>query len=295
MLGLLLLAGLGVAAAALVEHVDSSEEEEEVEEEAPEASGDLLDEPEEPEPEAPEPEEQAPAAAVDPEAAFPEGGSDPAAPEGAGPDIVAAEAAPAVVPPVNKVYGTAGHDSLEGSAGRDFIEGRMGHDTLQGRQGNDTLVTFDKGQDRAWGGMGNDSLYGYRVNAMPDGDTSFVVEDHQVDRLHGGMGADHLWLASGDIGTGGMGQDTFHLSWDVDHANPAQITDYQPSTDRIVIEFTSHSVQGDMGPITAADQDVTTAALDDGTGTAILLNGQPIAHVMGITTLQPADISVVHR
>ena len=307
MLGLLLLAGLGVAAAAFVDHVDSTAEDESEDQDSADlasgqATGDLLDDP----PPEEEPAVQEPAEGGEPPAVFPEGESDEGsadlAPETGTDDPVAdpASAEPsgqsaAVAVPVTKIYGTAGRDALEGTAGRDFMEGRAGADTLNGRGGNDQIVTFDAGQDRAWGGMGNDSLYGYRVNAMPGGDTSFVVEDHQVDHLHGGMGADKLWLASGDIGTGGMGQDTFHLSWDVDHANPAQITDYQPTTDRIVIEFTSHSVQGDMGPISDADQQVTTAALDNGTGTAILLNGQPIAHVMGTTTLQAGDISVVHR
>ena len=312
MLGLLLLAGLGVAAAAFVDHVDSSAEEEDTPpEESPEAQGqgDLLDAPAEPEEEAP-PEDQAAAGAgdagddaapVDAGAGDAGAGDDPAPgdapaapeafPEGQSEAPAISSAAP---PAAHTVFGGPGNDSLEGTTGRDLLEGRGGNDTLQGRGGADNLVTFDAGSDRAFGGMGADSLHGYTVNAMPGGDTSFAIEDHTTDRLFGGQGADKLWLASDDIGAGGAGADEFHVSWDVDHANPATITDYQPGTDRIVVEFTTNRADDAMTEITEADQNLTTEPLEDGSGTAICLNGAPIAHVMGTTALRASDISVVH-
>ncbi|NBZ88391.1 hypothetical protein [Stagnihabitans tardus] len=304
MLGLLLLAGLGVAAAAFVDHVDSSAEDEDTPpEENPEAQGegDLLDDPAAPEEDTP-PEEQAADGATEEDAGSDDGSSAPDDQEAAAPEAFpegqsdeAPEAQASAAPPaVNKVFGGAGSDSLEGTTGRDLLEGRGGNDTLQGRGGADHLVTFDEGSDRAFGGMGADSLHGYTVNAMPDGDTSFVIEDHTTDRLFGGMGADKLWLGSDDIGAGGAGADEFHVSWDVDHANPATITDYQPNTDRIVVEFTTNRADDAMTGITQADQNLTTEPLEDGSGTAICLNGEPIAHVMGTTALRASDISVVH-
>lgn len=367
MLGLLLLAGLGVAAAALVDHVDPTHDDEEpVAEDPPEASatqGDLLDDPDEGQPDhaALTADDSDPDAAQDADGSdpFPEGqsddttsgaddansaeggdgqtavagpddphgavgsedgaGSDGAGPDGAGPDGAGSDgagaspgdasdldhgrgedpvdtghgAALAVARP-NAVYGGAGDDTLAGTGGRDLMDGGAGNDLLQGRGGADHLVTFDAGSDTAQGGAGADSLHGYTVNAMPGGDTSFVIEDHAADHLSGGLGADKLWLASGDEGAGGAGADEFHVSWDVDHAHPAEIADYQPGTDRIVIEFTTNHADGNMDPISAADQTVTTQPLHDGSGTAICLNGQPIAHVLGTTTLRAADIAVVH-
>lgn len=413
MLGLLLLAGLGVAAAALVEHVDSSDAEDDHDAtEAPDAatSGDMLDDIHSDDGMADavdHPEGDAPLQAGsdagsdtggDPAAAFPEGqsddgsdgasGADPDTASGPGadpstnpagdgsddttgdptaepttdptagptadpttdpttdptadpttdaepdpatapldggggpepapdptqdtalsdvptpdvptPDAPAADAPAtdathaAALPNSHNFYGGAGNDSLEGTTGRDFLDGGAGNDILQGRGGADHLVGFNAGNDTLWGGMGADSLHGYTVNAMPGGDTSFVIEDHAADHLHGGLGADKLWLASGDVGTGGAGADEFHVSWDVDHSHPATITDYQPRTDRIVIEFTTNHADGDMAHITNADQQVTTQPMHDGTGTAIYLNGQPIANVMGTTALRAADIAVVH-
>lgn len=305
MLGLLLLAGLGVAAAALVEHVDATPEPEEAEADLPEegaGTGDLLDEipaTTEPPPEeaSQPPAEPAPEGEEDLEA-FPEGETgeeaDLAAQPLPAPDDLAAEARPEARPPVQSQQGTAGNDSIEGTTGRDLLEGGGGDDVLQGRGGADHLVAFDEGSDTLWGGMGADSLHGYTVNAMPDGDTSFVVEDHEADRLRGGLGADKLWLASDDVGTGGAGADEFHVSWDIEAGHPATITDYHPSLDRIVIEFTSHHADGEMEPITDQEQDITTEPLEDGSGTAICLNGQPVAHVLGTTTLSASDIAVVH-
>lgn len=249
MLGLLLFAGLGLAATAFVELVDKApSDEEEAEDEAePEGEGDLLD---------------------------------------------GEEAEPA---PVDSLHGGAADDSLVGGAGRDFIDGQGGDDILSGQAGQDQLVGFEEGQDTLYGGADDDILHGYALHAPPDGDASFLIEDQEADDLQGGAGNDLLYLATADIGTGGEGADAFHLSWDVDTDQPATIQDYQPGTDKIVIEFTSHRADDDMTEITQADQEVSTTPLADGSGTAIQLNGQTIATVLGTTSLQASDIAVLHR
>lgn len=321
MLGLLLLAGLGIAAAALVEHVDAHDVADDHEPDPPEAEpdsgahGDLLDaaahdpqaedhgdddhaSPHEVHPEPAEAHdagaeavpEAAPSGDGPHAAAFPEGQSaeeDPAT-HAEGSDSHAA------IPATTRLYGGAGDETLTGTNGRDFIDGGAGNDLEMGRGGADHLVASGAGSDTLFGGAGADSLHGYATNASPGGDTSFITEDHAPDHLHGGLGNDTLWLGSGDVGTGGQGTDEFHVSWDVDHDHPATITDYHPRTDRIVIEFTTNRADEAMTPITEADQHVTTHALDDGSGTAICLNGQPVAHVLGTTTLRPSDIAVVH-
>lgn len=352
MLGLLLLAGMGIAATAIVELVDvaSSPQDEEEDPEALAENGDLLDEIDEsdtteadaaildadpPEDEPPEDEppaeeasaEEAPSAgdgdapadealasgdetSGDVSDAWPEtagdhaAGEDPSTPpadDATAPDVADAEAAPesmAMVPPaptaLTKIYGGATDDRLSGTDSKDYIDGQGGDDLIEGKGGADHLVTLGEGQDTAFGGLGNDTLHGYTVNRMPGGDTSFVIEDHESDVLRGGGGADKLFVGSGDRAQGGAGADEFHLSWDVDPDTPARIGDYQPGTDRIVVEFTTNRADDDMTPISDADQNLTTVPLHDGSGTAICLNGQPIAHVMGTTTLQASDIRLVH-
>lgn len=317
MLGLLLLAGLGVAAAALVEHVDSQSDDEEPVEDTP--PDDLADEKDllasfdQDPPSEDSPSEEVPSEEVPTEDASPEGTSNESVPQtddtapvtDTSQEHPPAEDAPQVEETAfpegqstsaaaHKVYGGAGDDRLSGTSGRDFLDGGGGDDTLLGKAGADHLVTFDAGADRAFGGRGADSLHGYVAEAPPGGDASFIVEDHEADRLMGGAGADKLWLASDDQGSGGAGSDEFHLSWDVEPGHPATITDYQPGTDRLVVEYTSHRADAEMTAITAEDQQITTEPLEDGSGTAICLGGTPIAHVLGTTGLRAADIAVVH-
>jgi hypothetical protein len=173
------------------------------------------------------------------------------------------------------------------------MEGNGGDDKLFGHGGDDHLVGFDAGQDTLNGGAGNDSLHGYLVQKQP-GDLSYVVEDHQSDHLHGGLGNDSLFLGSDDVGSGGHGADSFHVSWDVEHGHPAQITDYNPRQDKIYVEFTSNHADEGMTDIKPEEQTITTEPMDHGAGTSILINGQAIAHVLGATHLSASEIGLIH-
>ena len=208
-------------------------------------------------------------------------------------DLGAAHAGSQSTPLIHKVFGTEANDTLQGSVGNDLIEGNGGDDNLHGQTGNDHLVAFDQGRDTVFGETGDDTLHGFFVQHEP-GHLSFAVEDHQSDHLHGGMGKDSLYLASDDVGTGGAGADQFHVSWDVEHGHPAQITDYNPAQDKIYVEFTSNHADANMTHIKPEEMSVTTQPMQDGSGTEILINGQSIAHVLGATNLRPSDIGLIH-
>lgn len=293
MLGLLLMAGLGFAATAIMEHVDerASEDEDhpdEVEDSATAPHGSLLEEPDAAPHDTTDHAEDNPAHRhADPEAHRAADSRPDDEPEA----HHATETSSAATQ--TRFFGTEAADTLQGSAENDLMDGNGGNDLLLGGRGRDHLVSFDEGHDTAKGGAGADSLHGYVVQHQPD-DMSFVVEDHQADHLLGGLGKDVLALGSDDIGTGGKGEDAFHVSWDVEHGHPAQITDYDPAQDKIYVEYTSHHANADMDPIRQSETTVTTQPMKNGAGTAILINGEAIAHVLGATDLHAADIGLIH-
>ncbi len=296
MLGLLMMAGLGFAATALMDHGDHhpSDEPHSDEDEAPHplAHGSLLD-------------EHGNGAQHDTTShdtlgedhAMPvahHAQADSHAAEKTDTDTQDTSAAPdkSAPAPLGKVFGGEGNDTLQGSDHADLMAGNGGDDVLHGKMGNDNLIAFDDGKDTLFGDRGDDTLHGFVVQHDPD-DTSFVIEDHQADHLYGGLGNDKLLLGSDDVATGGRGHDEFHVSWDVDHGHPAQITDYNPKQDKLFVEFTNHHADEGLTDIKPEDSTLTTALMKDGSGTAIMLNGQTIAHVLGATNLKAADIGLI--
>lgn len=334
MLGLLLLAGVGFAATALMEHIDTQVAEDDPAQEHDDhtevARDSMLDDP---------PDDTAHTASTDdpdlqtshdashdsaaadhfaaasssahhhsghhqadhsaashPQPAHPQPAHQPANDADHHTDRSAADgandSAAKIAPAPQKLFGTEANDTLHGSATADLIEGNGGDDRLFGHGANDHLVGFDQGRDTIFGNAGDDTLHGFFVQHEP-GNLSFAVEDHQADHLHGGTGKDQLYLASDDVGTGGLGADQFHVSWDVDQGHPAQITDYNPAQDKIYVEFANHHTNDDMTPIRPEETTITTEALKDGSGTEILINGHSVAHVLGATNLRPSDIGLI--
>jgi len=92
--------------------------------------------------------------------------------------------------------GEGGQDRIWGGDGDDVLFGRAGHDTLWGELGADYLEG-GRGHDRLSGGAGNDQLYG----------------GHDVDRLRGGAGNDELiaYDGSADLVDCGAGDDIAHV------------------------------------------------------------------------------------
>ena len=187
------------------------------------------------------------------------------------------------------LFGGSHNDTLVGSADDDLINGNDGNDVLKGQSGDDHLIAFDDGQDTVLGGFGSDSLHGFTVQDEP-GHLSFIIEDHQSDVLKGGTGGDTLFLGGDDQGYGGRGADEFHVSWDVEIGHPAEITDFNPSTDRIYVDYSYNHSDANLSEIRDSEFHITTAPMHDGTGTSIFINGQAIAHVIGVSNLQASEI-----
>ncbi len=201
---------------------------------------------------------------------------------------------PAPTPSPRRVFGSEEDDTLHGGSGNDLIAGNAGNDHLFGHGGNDNLIGFDQGHDTLAGNAGNDTLRGFMVQKQPE-DLSYVVEDHQADHLSGGLGKDTLFLGSDDVGAGGQGADSFHVSWDVEHGHPAQITDYNPKVDKIYVDLTSNHADAGMTDIKPEEHSITTEPMAGGAGTSILINGEAIAHVLGANHLTAADIGLIHH
>ena len=142
--------------------------------------------------------------------------------------------------------------------------------------------------------MGNDTLNGFLVQKQP-GHLSYAVDDHAGDHLYGDKGNDKLFLGSDDVGTGGAGNDQFHVSWDVEHGHPAQITDYNAAHDKIYVEYTTNHADDQMTAIKPEEMKITTAPMKDGSGTSIFINGEAIANVLGASNLHASDIGLINN
>lgn len=237
--------------------------------------------------------------ATDPAPSGPAAAADTAAHTGAtaSAQTAAQTAAPSAAAPAtdfHKLFGGIGNDTLHGDAHNDLIGGNDGNDMLFGHRGNDHLVGYDAGSDTLFGGMGNDTLHGFLVE-KPAAHLSYVVDDHQADHLYGGTGKDKLFLGSDDVGTGGAGADQFHVSWDVEHGHPAQITDYNPAQDKIYVEYTTNHADDAMTAIKPEEMTITTAPMEGGAGTSIFINGEAIANVLGAANLHASDIALIHN
>lgn len=167
--------------------------------------------------------------------------------------------------------GTAGDDNLAGTAGDDVIFGEGGADTLTGGEGNDSLFS------------GSGTLhYPESYNNYP-GDLTQVGDDGDV--LDGGAGDDHLWMGPGTTATGGEGADTFRAYTNVYEAGTpaAEITDFDPSVDKLMIDFPVSASTGDQLGFSFEDAiaglNVTYDA-DQGS-TLITMDGIAIAAVPG--------------
>lgn len=190
----------------------------------------------------------------------------------------------------DRMTGGAGHDSLAGQSGDDLLRGGSGHDTLHGGEGDDTL---DGGMGRDWltGGDGNDLMVGGGSQDTLDGgagdDTlwggTLGQTDMAVDFLNGGGGNDTLHLGAGDIGTGGDGADAFVLD-DIYPGGPmAEIGDYNPDEDQIVVMY---------DPTVHASPDLQVVQVPDSNDVTLTLDGVEVAMVRGGIGLDISQVTL---
>lgn len=212
----------------------------------------------------------------------------------------------------DQIEGGAGHDSLQGDAGADTLHGEEGDDLLLGGTGDDDLYGHDgadtldggTGADSLTGGMGDDSLdggegddalHGYHGHDTLDGgagedalfggwgdDVISGGEDDETDYLNGGDGDDQITAGAGDIVTGGDGDDTVWL--DGDAGGPAEITDFTPGEDNLLIEY---------GPTAATPKIGIEPDTDETDVYHVTLDGEEVALVHSPGGLGMADIALV--
>lgn len=176
------------------------------------------------------------------------------------------------------LLGASGDDILDGGSGADWLTGGSGADTLNGGEGDDTLEGgFD--DDTLDGGEGRDLLMGGDGNDRLDGGN----DRGEADTLNGGAGDDTLHLGGNDLAHGGEGADTFQLDGWIDTDNPALVADFEPGIDHLTIGWDG------QGP----EPEVTTLYDAEAGGLRILVNGDPVALLQGVTALGPTDLALV--
>ena len=182
----------------------------------------------------------------------------------------------------DRLSGGGGRDRLFAGAGNDALIGGAGGDVLRAGAGDDA-VQGGLGHDLALGGAGSDTLDGNDGDDTIWGDRAAAGDDAATDFLNGGRGADALHIGAGDYANGGSGADSFVVH-DIRIGDPvAQIVDFDPSEDRLVMLY---------DPDLHADPRVSIHN-DQGTGNAlVLLDGVPVAQVLGGAGLTAADVTL---
>ncbi|KEJ90389.1 calcium-binding protein [Sulfitobacter donghicola] len=176
------------------------------------------------------------------------------------------------------LYGGAGSDALQGSAGNDHLSGENGEDTLQGGLDDDTLIG-GFGSDALFGGWGDDVLSGLMRDANGnDGDDS--------DFLNGGGGDDSILVGAGDIVTAGDGADEIVLGDWLASGESAQVTDFSPLEDNLVLIW-DDSVGSENEP-----QIQITFDPENEDQSLVMLDGAVVATVNG-NDLLPSDIALI--
>lgn len=181
-------------------------------------------------------------------------------------------------PGADELNGMMGDDDLDGDAGPDTLRGGAGADTLSGGAGDDALHGND-GDDRLDGGAGQDTLFGGAGNDLLSG------RDADPDYLNGGAGDDTIAAGPGDILSGDEGADVMMFGpWPGD-GPPAEVTDFDPAEDRLVIGY-------DDAPGAVPEVEVVSAG-----GTAgwhhVLVAGRLIAQVHSSDGLSEDDVLLV--
>lgn len=208
----------------------------------------------------------------------------------------------------DRLNGASGSDDLHGETGDDSLDGGVGNDTLTGNGGRDHLVAGD-GDDMLWGGegadmlrggTGNDALQGGLGHDRANGGTGADTvdgndgndtlwgdraghDDSATDFLNGGAGNDVLNMGAGDYANGGDGFDQFVLD-DIANGDPvSQITDFDLQQDHLVLLY---DAMHHFHP------EVTVVSHDGSPDATVLLDGIPVAQVLGGAGLQSGHVTL---
>ncbi|WP_298915544.1 hypothetical protein [uncultured Roseobacter sp.] len=174
---------------------------------------------------------------------------------------------------ISHISGDASADVIAGTEQTDYIEGGDGNDQLGGSAGSDLI----------FGGLGSDVLNGI----VDDPDTVGIMDTDEGDYLNGGSGDDILILGEDDIAASGEGNDDFLLGDWITQGNGAEILDYEPEHDSLMLVWDDTSISADEPDVTV-DPDP-----DDPEVMHISMNGVSVAEIYGDTELSVADLTLI--
>lgn len=238
------------------------------------------------------------------------GGGDDAILLGAGNDQIDAGADD------DTVFGGAGDDEVDLGTGDDFYgtdtRAIVSEDDFQpfpeieiGTDSSPALSEsfLEGGDDRVFGGSGNDGIsdsFGANFIHGQQGDDFIVTVDDPSDavtpdRVKGGFGKDTIIVDEGDSVETGRGFDT--VTVDVfagveDGYQVVTIDDFEKGKDTLEIEGDTRLLRGatPAGPEDTITNPISVAALADGSGSLVSINGIAVVVVKGPTDLTLADI-----
>lgn len=179
--------------------------------------------------------------------------------------------------------GQMGDDLMHGGGGADMAHGGAGADALFGQDGNDVL-TGEDGDDQITGGDGTDDVAGGAGNDILTGSLGFGTgDDAAADTINGQDGDDVVYLGAGDVGAGQSGADTFVLQDIPAGQPPAVITDFTAGEDSLVLLY---DAAVHPAPVVTFESDTETGHA------TVLLDGVPLATVLGAAGLDPSQIEI---
>ena len=188
-------------------------------------------------------------------------------------------------------FGTAENDILSGGQDDDLIAGASGSDSIEGAGGDDLLVAFEDGSDSLFGGDGDDLVLGFNLRTLSDGQT-LLDEDHTQDQVFGGFGDDAISLGEFDVAEGGDGSDTFVCSWDISEEGVIEISDFDPSLDKLCIQLST--MDFNLLPIedSYSEFEISSTPNENGDGTTIELNGNSLVNLIGVNQIDCSTIEI---
>ena len=183
------------------------------------------------------------------------------------------------------VFAADGDDDVSGGAGNDRVFLGAGDDVsgaTTGDEAGDDFIRGGSGDDDIADSLGANTVFG---DLGADTISTLDAEGEATpDTADGGFGNDLMLADSGDVVTGGGGNDTFKLPIETGTEDPVIITDYEDG-ERLIVEL----------PETLIDDTASAELSKSGLDTEIKVGAQTIAILQGYTNVESVDAQFVLR